>query len=120
VAPALNFDVLFAGVAVRDFPRAQAWYERFFGRGADVVAHEHEQMWRITDGGWLYIVRDVAHAGNAIVGMAVPDIDAAIATLVDRGIAPGPITMEGDAGRKAVAVDPDGNSVALIEVPGDS
>jgi hypothetical protein len=28
----------------------------------------------------------------------------------------GPIEREGDAGRKAVALDPDGSSIAIIEV----
>jgi predicted enzyme related to lactoylglutathione lyase len=112
----VDVDVLFAGIAVRDFSRARAWYERFFGRDPDVVAHETEVMWRTTDRGWLYVVCDVEHAGNAIVALAVPDIEAAIASLDERGIACGPIEPEGDAGRKAVVRDPDGNSIAIIEV----
>jgi len=103
-------------VPVTDFPVAQAWYVRFFGRDPDVVAHETEVMWRTTDRGWLYIVRDPEHAGSAIVAMAVADIDGAIASLADRSIACGPIEPEGDAGRKAVVRDPDGNSIAVIEV----
>jgi hypothetical protein len=33
---------LFAGVAVADFQEARAWYERFFGRAPNVVAHDEE------------------------------------------------------------------------------
>ena len=55
----VDADVLFASLPVKDFPSARAWYERFFGRPADVVAHDHEVMWRVTDGAWLYIVLDV-------------------------------------------------------------
>ncbi|HUI25427.1 MAG TPA: VOC family protein [Candidatus Kryptonia bacterium] len=112
----MDVDVLFVGVAVNDFNAARAWYERFFDRTADVVAHETEVMWQITERAWLYILRDVAHAGNSIVTMAVPDIEAATSALKVRSIAIGAIEPEGDAGRKAVALDPDGNSIAIIEV----
>jgi len=112
----MDVDVLFAGVAVSDFKAAQGWYDRFFARTADVVAHDEEVMWQVTDGGWLYIVRDEDHAGNSIVAMAVSDIEDATSALKARGIAPGPIEPEGDAGLKVVALDPDGNSIAIIEV----
>jgi predicted enzyme related to lactoylglutathione lyase len=111
-----NFDVLFAGVAVRDFPAARAWYEDFFAHPADVVAHENEVMWQVTDRAWLYVVCDTARAGQSVVTVAVPDIEEATATLVARGIAIGPIQSESDVGRKATARDPDGNEIAIIEV----
>ena len=112
----MDAQVFFAGVAVSEFEPARAWYERLFDRSPDVVAHEEEVMWRVTDGGWLYIVRDADHAGNSIVAIAVPDIEAAISGLGARGITPGPVEREGDAGLKAVMRDPDGNSVAFIQV----
>jgi predicted enzyme related to lactoylglutathione lyase len=112
----VGFDVLFTGVPVSDFNTSHAWYESFFGRPADIVAHELEVMWKVTDGGWLYILHDPDHAGNSIVAMAVADIEQAISALHSRGVATGPIKPEGDAGRKAVALDPDGNSIAIIEV----
>src|SRR5215468_1731998 len=117
-AGVMNADVLFVGVAVSDFRAAQAWYERFFARPADVVAHEEEVMWQVTERGWLYIVRDADHAGHGIVTMAVPDIEGAASALRARGVPAGPIEPEGDAGRKAVVLDPDGNSIAIIEVTG--
>jgi predicted enzyme related to lactoylglutathione lyase len=112
----MDVDVLFVGVAVSDFDTARAWYERFFDRTPDVIAHETEVMWQITDRGWLYVFRDAARAGNSIVTLAVPDIEAASSALRARAIAIGPIEPEGDAGRKAVAMDPDGNAIAIIEV----
>jgi predicted enzyme related to lactoylglutathione lyase len=110
------FDVLFTGVPVSDFNTSHAWYESFFGRPADIVAHELEVMWRVSDGGWLYILHDPDHAGNGIVAMAVANIEQAISALNARGVTTGPIKPEGGAGRKAVALDPDGNSIAIIEV----
>jgi predicted enzyme related to lactoylglutathione lyase len=115
----MDVDVLFAGIAVSDFKGAQAWYQRFFARPADVVANEEEVMWQVTDRGWLYIVRDADHAGNSIVAMAVPDIQEAASSLAARGVTTGPIEPEGDAGQKAIVRDPDGNSIAIIEVAGD-
>ena len=117
-ADVMEAQVLFAGVAVCGFEPARTWYERLFGRSPDVVAHEEEVMWRVTDGGWLYIVRDADHAGNGIVAVAVPDLEAAISGLQARGIPPGPVEPEGDAGLKAVMRDPDGNAVAFIQVAG--
>jgi predicted enzyme related to lactoylglutathione lyase len=111
-------DELFAGVAVADFPRAAEWYGRLFGRDADVVAHDREVMWRVNGTGWIYVVEDAARAGHGLVAIAVPDLDGAVADLRARGIGSGPITPEGDAARKSVATDPEGNSVAFIEVTG--
>ncbi len=112
----VDVGVLFVGLAVTDFRAAEDWYERFFARTADVVAHENEVMWQVSDRGWLYIVRDVDHAGNGIVAMAVSNIADTLSQLEARGIAAGPIEPEGDAGMKAIALDPDGNSIAIIEV----
>jgi predicted enzyme related to lactoylglutathione lyase len=114
----MDSDVLFSGVPVGDFKVSQAWYERFFGRAADIVAHDAEVMWRVSDGGWLYILRDPVRAGNGIVTIAVSDIEATTSALEEQGIAIGPIKPEGDSGRKAIAIDPDGNSVAIIQVIG--
>lgn len=111
----MDFDVLFSGVPVNDFNESQAWYERFFGRAPDVVAHDAEVMWRVSDGGWLYILRDEVRAGNGIVSLAVSDIAAAMLALEGRGIAVGPIKPEGDAGQKAVVLDPEGNSISIIQ-----
>ena len=109
---------LFAGIAVADFPRAAEWYGRLFGRDADVVAHDREVLWQVTGTGWIYVVEDAARAGRGLVAIAVPDLDEAVADLRARGIDSGPVTPEGDAGRKAVVTDPEGNSVAFIEVAG--
>ena len=73
-------------------------------------------MWQVTDRGWLYILRDVDRAGKSIVAMAVSDIEEAMSALGAREIAIGPAEREGDAGWKAIVTDPDGNSIAMIEV----
>jgi catechol 2,3-dioxygenase-like lactoylglutathione lyase family enzyme len=112
----VDVSVLFTGIAVSDFEEAQAWYQRFFGRVPDIVANEVEVMWQVSAAGWLYIVRDARHAGNGIAAMAVSNIEEATSELEARGVATGPIEQEGQAGRKASVRDPDGNSIAIIEV----
>jgi len=109
-------DVLFAGVPVREFAPARAWYTTFFDREPDVVPHEHEVMWRCAESAWLYVVRDAARAGHAVVALMVADLDAAVADLARRGIEGGPAHPEGDGARKASFTDPDGNEVSLIAV----
>jgi len=109
-------EVLFAGVPTADLDLASTWYEALWGRPPDIVVNDDEVMWRICDGGWLYLVRDPGRAGHALVTVAVPDLDHAVAEMADRGLATSPIeTIEG-AGRKAPVVDPEGNTVNLIEV----
>ncbi len=112
----MEIDVLFASVAVRDLDLSRAWYDRFFGRPADIVPNDDEVMWKATDTAWLYVIRDGARAGHGVVTLAVSNLDDATSALATRGVTTGPTEQVGDAGRKAVALDPDGNSMALIEV----
>jgi catechol 2,3-dioxygenase-like lactoylglutathione lyase family enzyme len=110
-------EVLFVGLAVRRFSEAVAWYERLFGRPPDIVpVPEHEVMWRVTDGGWLYVVVDPDRAGKGLTAIAVNSIEATIAELKDRNVEAGPIRPEGDGARKAIVEDLDGNTIALIQV----
>jgi predicted enzyme related to lactoylglutathione lyase len=113
----MKMEVLFAGVRVREIAPAAEWYARLFGRVADMVPNDDEVMWHVTDGAWLYVIRDAVRAGNSLVTICVTDLDAAVAELAGRDIAVGPIAPVGEAGRKATGEDPDGNSVDLIEVP---
>jgi predicted enzyme related to lactoylglutathione lyase len=112
----MDTETLFAGVAVSEFETAQRWYERFFDRPADVVANATEVMWKATEGGWMYIVRDLDRAGHSIVAIVVPDVEQTVAALLERGIESGPIEWQSENARKAVVVDPDGNSIGIIEV----
>ena len=113
----MNVDVLFVGMRVGDFAVAKEWYQTFFARPADIVAHPEEVMWHLTDGGWLYIVRE-SNPGGGLAALAVADLEATVTGLAARGIIADPIEPEGDAARKAIVVDPDGNTLALIEVTG--
>ncbi len=112
----MEIAVLFASVPVADLTRAKAWYERLLGRPADIVPNDSEEMWRIADGAWLYVIADVGRAGRTLVTLCVPDLDEATAALEGRGISIESVETVGTAGRRAWLSDPDGNAVALIEV----
>jgi predicted enzyme related to lactoylglutathione lyase len=108
--------VLFASVPVAELATAVEWYSLLFGRAPDIEPNEHEVMWRVADGGWLYVIRDAERSGGGVVTIAVDDLDVSLTELADRTLVAGPVEVIGDAGRKATLVDPAGNSVALIQV----
>jgi predicted enzyme related to lactoylglutathione lyase len=110
-------DVLFAGVATADLETATPWYEALLGRPPDIVVNDDEVMWKACEGGWLYLVRDPGRAGQALVAMAVSDLDDAMAGIAGRGLSRPEVETIDGAARKAPFIDPEGNTVALIEVP---
>ncbi len=112
----MSMEVLFASVPVAALDAALGWYEKLFGRVADIVPNETEAMWRVTSKGWLYVVEDPARAGWTVVTISVSDLDQFVADLAHRGVNAGPTEAVGDAGRKANTFDTDGNVISLIEV----
>jgi catechol 2,3-dioxygenase-like lactoylglutathione lyase family enzyme len=103
--------MLFAGVPVADFGPGVAWYERFFGRPADVVVHENEVMWQVAQEGWVYVVRDPDRAGNGLFAIFVDDLDGMAA---EYGLE---IETVREGMRKTVLVDPEGNRITLGQRP---
>lgn len=112
----MDVNVAFTGVPVSDLAAGQDFFERLLGAPPDILVKEDEVMWRLTQSAWLYIVVDPARAGNALAAVSVGDLDATLAELANRGLRP--VSLEDLGGpRKATFLDPDGNSVAVIEVP---
>jgi hypothetical protein len=95
---------------------AVAWWERLFGRPADIIVNSDEVMWRLSDSAWLYLVRDGRRAGRGLAALSVPDLDKALAEAAGRGIERPAVKPEGDAALKASLTDPDGNTVHVIQV----
>jgi catechol 2,3-dioxygenase-like lactoylglutathione lyase family enzyme len=112
----MDVEIAFTGVPVRDLDSGRDFFERIFGRAADVEVAADEAMWRVAETAWLYVVVDAARAGNGLVALSVADLDAALAELADRGLRPAHVEQVG-GGRKATVRDADGNSVAVIQVP---
>jgi predicted enzyme related to lactoylglutathione lyase len=112
----MDVEGAFTGMPVRDLSSGRAFFERIFGRPADVEVAEDEVMWRLNERAWLYVVVDSTRAGNGLVALSVADLDATLAELSSRGITPDRVEAVG-GGRKATMRDADGNSVAIIQVP---
>jgi predicted enzyme related to lactoylglutathione lyase len=113
---AVKIEVAFTGVPVSDLTRGQDFFERLLGSPPDVLVNENEVMWQVAEAAWLYVVVDPPRAGHALAAFSVPDLDGALEELASRGIEPTMIEQPGPSARKATIIDPDGNSVAIIEV----
>ncbi len=108
---------LFAGVRVRDVAAARSWYERLLGDEPSFFPNDLEAVWALGEQRWLYVLEDPANAGRALVTIMVDDLDGAIADVAGRGLSPTDReTYEGGA-RKAIYHDPDGNEIALGQLP---
>jgi predicted enzyme related to lactoylglutathione lyase len=109
----MTITFLFAGIPVADYDAALPWYERLVGRAPDMLPHETEATWRLTDTGWIYVVADAERAGRALVTVLVDDLDTWVAGFAERGIACDPMeTLPGKVRRVSV-VDPDGNRITF-------
>jgi glyoxylase I family protein len=113
---AMEVEIAFTGVPVTSLDSGRDFFERLFGRAADVEVAADEVMWRLAESAWLYVVVDVARAGHGLVALSVADLDATLAELAGRDIRPDRMEEVG-GGRKATVLDPDGNTVAIISVP---
>jgi predicted enzyme related to lactoylglutathione lyase len=112
----MKVEWVFFGVGVENFDRAIVWYGALFGRDADLVVTDDEMMWQLSDSTCLYVTRDDERHGRALLTIAVPDVDAIVDAIRDRGIEPGPVQQVGGAGRKVVVTDPEGNTFNFVEL----
>jgi catechol 2,3-dioxygenase-like lactoylglutathione lyase family enzyme len=113
---AVEVKTAFTGVPVTSLDAGRDFFERLFGRPADVEVAVDEVMWRLAESAWLYVVVDVTRAGHGLVALSVADLESTLAELAHRGIGPERMEEVG-GGRKATVRDPDGNTVAIISVP---
>jgi catechol 2,3-dioxygenase-like lactoylglutathione lyase family enzyme len=103
---------LFAGLRVRDFQAARAWYERLLGEPT-FFPHATEAVWTLAEGRSIYVVEHADGAGNSVVAVLVDDLDAQLAAMAARGLEPDEQEMYPDGVRKAVYRDPDGNELGF-------
>jgi len=114
----VDVDYLFAMLPVTDLGVAVEWYHRLLGRPPDMRPNDAEATWRLTDSASICLLEDVVHAGGGGVTVIVGNLDATLAGCADRGIPAVEPFEVGQAGRKAVLPDPDGNVVSVVELSG--
>lgn len=110
---------LFAGLRVREFTAARAWYERLLGEPS-FFPHATEAVWTLADGRSVYAVEDADRAGGGVVTIFVEDLDARLAEIAARGLAPDDVETYDNGVRKAVFRDPDGNEVGFGGAPAEA
>ena len=108
---------LFAGLPVRDFRAARAWYSAVLGAEPSFLPHETEAVWEVGPHAYVYVVQRPA-AGGGLVTLMVDDLDARVAGAADRGLQPVLEETYGDGVRKTTYRDLDGNEIAFGALPG--
>ncbi|GAB2623438.1 VOC family protein [Kocuria arenosa] len=105
---------LYAGISVGDYARALDWYERLLGAPPDLIAGPTEAVWDLAEHRSVFIVHRPEHAGHSrhtiFVG-AVPELEAWVARIADRGIEPAEWEDYPDGMREALFRDPEGNEI---------
>ena len=112
----MNAD-LFAGIPVADYTRALQWYERLFGAPPSFVPDETEAVWELAEHRYVYIDVRPEHAGHAMHTIFVEDLDALVAQIGERGLAPAERETYSNGVRKVMYRDPDGNEIGFGGAP---
>jgi hypothetical protein len=106
----------FSGLPVRRYMKAYEWYARLLGREADMFPHETEAVWRLTASGAIYVVEDPDRAGGGLLTLALEDLDGQERHLREAGLVFSN-DVSGDAPRRLVVNDPDGNRLSFFQGP---
>jgi catechol 2,3-dioxygenase-like lactoylglutathione lyase family enzyme len=108
---------LFAGIPVKEYAAALAWYERLFGSPPAFVPTEGEAVWELAEHRFVYIDQRPEHAGHAMLTIFVDDLDERVAAMASRGIEPAKRETYENGVRKITYRDPDGNEIGLGGAP---
>ncbi|EHR52752.1 lactoylglutathione lyase family protein [Saccharomonospora marina XMU15] len=104
---------LFAGIPVKDYEAALAWYEQLFGSPPTFVASDTEVVWELAEHRCIAIEHVPERAGNAMNTVFVDDFDDRVAAIESRGLTPVKRETYGNGARKALYRDPDGNEIGI-------
>jgi len=108
---------LFAGIPVTDYAAALEWYERLLGSPPSFIPTEGEAVWELAEHGFVFIEQRPGHAGHARHLVFVDDLDALVAQIAERGLAPAEEETLSNGVRKAAYRDPDGNEFGVGGAP---
>jgi catechol 2,3-dioxygenase-like lactoylglutathione lyase family enzyme len=108
---------LFAGIPVRDYPTAAAWYERLLGVAPSFLPNDTEAVWELAGHRYMFIEVRPEHAGHAMHTVFVSDFDARISDIAGRGLEPAERETYTNGVRKATFRDPDGNEIGFGGAP---
>lgn len=109
---------LFAGLRVRDFAVARAWYCQLLDEPT-FYPHATEAVWTLADDRSVYVVEVAEGAGSGVVTILVENLDAKVAEIAARGLEPAELETYSNGVRKAIYRDPEGNEVGMGDAPLD-
>ena len=104
---------LFAGLRVRDFASARAWYERLLGGPPAFLPHDTEAVWELGEHRFVYIVEDADRAGSWARDPVPRGRRGAGRGHRERGIEPAERETYSNGVRKISYRDADGNEVGI-------
>ena len=104
---------LFAGIPVAEYAAALAWYEQLLGFPPTFFPNETEAVWELAEHRYVYIVHQPEHAGHAQHTLFVDNLDALVAQITERGLAPARRESYSNGVRKITYRDADGNEIGL-------
>ena len=104
---------LFAGIPVRDYAAAVAWYERLLGAAPSFLPNDTEAVWELAEHRYIYIDVRPENAGHAMHTLFVSDFDARVSQIAERGLEPADRETYANGVRKATFRDPDGNEIGF-------
>lgn len=104
---------LFAGIPVKDYETALAWYEKLFGRSPAFHPHDTEAVWELAEHRYIYIVQKPEHAGHAMLTYMVDDLKSLIDEISGRGLEPDNSENYPNNICKITYRDPDGNEIGF-------
>ena len=110
---------LFAGISVRDYDTAVAWYEKLLGSPPSFLPNDIEAVWEVGEHRYVYVEVRPAHAGHVLTTLFVDDLDDRVRGIADRGIEPAQRETYENGVRKVTYRDPDGNEFGLGGAPVD-
>jgi hypothetical protein len=108
---------LFAGMPVRDYGLAAAWYERLLGAPPSFLPNDTEAVWELADHRYVFIEVRPEHAGHAMDAVFVGDFDDRISQIAERGLEPAERETYANGVHKATFRDPDGNEIGFGGAP---
>ena len=113
----MKINNVLAGVAIADMETAVAWYEQLLGQPPTARPMPILAEWHF-EAGHLQLVHDPERAGASLLTLDVNHLEDIVAQIADSGLVPRalPIT-QGDTVRFAQIIDPDGNTITLVESP---
>ena len=108
-----------AGLRVRDFDAARAWYE-WLPANSTFFPLATEAVWTLADDKSVYVVEHPEGAGHSAVTIFLDDLDAQVAAIDGRGLQPDERETYSNGVRKVIYRDPDGNELGFGGAPLDT